>query len=298
MKRVAIPAQTREKASAPERAKLMRGCAKLPSWFLILLLGSAVTLLAGQDTYCPSYPSSERAFVERARDFDLRFALYGALPRNPDGSSAAVQPPAKNVIDEWIFRKMARDSVDVAPLTTDNEFLRRIYVDLIGRIPTFEQAQAFLSNGSPNKRTQLIEDFLASPGYVDQVAHWYLDRFQVRQGAGGWISVSGRNNFYRYIRDFVEHDRPYNKVVQEMLTARGDSDVEAPLGMLTRSVDNYYDSPAQDFWDGFTDMATVQFLGFKTECISCHDGRRHLESINLFLTPHTRREFWRLSAFF
>src|SRR6266436_2500425 len=110
----------------------MKGRTKLPGWFLILLLGSAVTFLAGQDTYCPRYPSSERAFVQRALDTDLKFALYGASPRKPDWSNAAALPPAKNVIDEWIFRKIARDGVEAAPLATDNEFLRRIYVDLIG----------------------------------------------------------------------------------------------------------------------------------------------------------------------
>src|SRR6266850_4654424 len=271
---------------------------KFPRWLLILVLGSAMTLLGGQDTYCPRYPASERAFGERALETDLKFALNAASAGKPDWSNTAALPPVKNVIDEWIFRKMAKDGVEAAPTTTDNEFLRRIYVDLTGRIPTFEQAQAFLTSTTSNKRTQLIEDLLASPAYVDQLSHWYLERFRVRQGTGGWVSISGRNNFYGYIRDFVEHDRQYNKVVQEMLTASGDSDVEPRLGLLTRNVENYYDSPSQDFWDGFTDMATVQFLGFKTECISCHDGRRHLENINLFLTPHTRREFWRLSAFF
>jgi len=257
-----------------------------------------VTLLSSQDTYCPSYPMSQRVVAERARkQEDAFFTRHVTASSDPTAFDISF-PPEKNIIDQWTFRKMSTDGVEPAPLTTETEFLRRIYLDLTGRIPTPEQALSFLNSSDPKKRSALVEQLLASPDYVDQISHWFLERFQVKRGAGAWISTAARNNFYRYIRDFVQRDRPYDAVARELLTASGDSDTEPALGFLVRQVINYYDSPAQDFWDDFTNTATVQFLGFKSECISCHDGRGHLEKINLFLTPHTRREFWRLSAFF
>jgi hypothetical protein len=259
----------------------------------ILLLGFAATL-PGQDTYCPVYSRGEQIQPQRIIT-ELRYTDYAG--DQPGSKNAITLPPARNVIDEWIFRKLSQDGVEPAPMTTDNEFLRRIYLDLTGRIPTLEQADAFL-NGRTQTRAQVIEQLLASPEYVDQISHWFLERFRVGTRTDAWISISARNNFYSYIREFVQQDRPYNRVVSEMLTASGDSDIEPALGLLTRQITDYYGSTNQDFWDDFTNLATTEFLGFRTECISCHDGQRHLENINLFLTPRTRREFWRLSAFF
>jgi hypothetical protein len=94
----------------------------------------------------------------------------------------------------------------------------------------------------------------------------------------------------------VSTDAPYDAFVRSLLTASGDSDQEPAIGFLGRLYE--IETPIQDQWDAFTDAATTQFLGFKTDCISCHDGWRHLENINLFLAPRPRRDFWKLSAFF
>jgi hypothetical protein len=265
---------------------------------LVVVLASSLAVLAYQDGYCPSYPAAERADFQRALDADLKYASYMKTLEPGKTVHAQTNAPIRNVVDQLVFTKMARDGVESSGLSTDAEFVRRIYVDLTGRIPTYDQARAFLTSATPD-RSVLIEQLLNSPAYTDQLSHYFLDRFQVRLGQdAGFIGISARNNFYNYIRDFVQKDRPYNKVVQEMLTATGDPDEVAALPLLARQIENFYDSANQDFWDDFTDMATTEFLGFKTECISCHDGRRHLEKINLFLTPHTRRDFWRLSAFF
>lgn len=192
---------------------------------------------------------------------------------------------------------MLADGIDAAPLTTDAEFVRRIYLDLTGRIPTYEQTQSFLADNRANKRGQLIESLLSSPAFVDQFSHWFLQRFQIVRGAGT-ISIPGRNNFYAFVRQFVAEDRPYDEFVRDMLTAAGDTDVSPAISLLNRQMGQFFENATQDFWDNFTDVSTTQFLGLKTDCISCHNGRGHLEKINLFLAPRQRRQFWQLSAFF
>jgi hypothetical protein len=254
---------------------------------LILLSGLAVA----QDNYCPRYPLAERISDQQALDADLLYASHVGA------TEASDIPPAKNAIDAGIFRKMAADGVDAAPLTTDTEFLRRIYVDLTGRIPTYEQAEAFLNDSSPNKRDALIDSLLSSPAFVDQFSHYFLERFQWRAGQG-WISLPAAINFYNYIREFVARDRPFDAIAREIISASGDSDDVAPMAPLVRNVEDLNGNPRQDACDDITNMVTTQFLGIRSECISCHNGRGHLEKINLHLTAHTRREFWKLSAFF
>jgi uncharacterized protein DUF1549 len=253
---------------------------------LVLLSGLGVA----QDNYCPQYPLAERVSDQEALNLDVLYSSHAAE------DSLGDTPPAKNVIDTGIFRKMSADGVDAAPLTNDSEFVRRIYVDLTGRIPTYEQAEAFLNNSSPNKRDALIDSLLSSPDFVDQFSHYFLERFQVRVGAR-LIGLPSGINFYNYIRDFVAKDRPFDSVAREIISASGDSDNSPPLAALIRQVEDTA-NPRQDAWDDITNMVTTQFLGIRSECISCHNGRGHLEKINLHLTEHTRREFWRLSAFF
>jgi len=255
---------------------------------------SALAVAWPQETNCPAYPRAARIDLEQAIQQDQLFATLQKAARL---RQAVAVPPSKNFIDDRIFAKMSADNVEPAPLTTDSEFVRRIYLDLTGRIPTFEQAQAFLNDTASDKRERLIDSLLSSPAFVDQIAHWFLERFQVTRGFA-WISYPERNNFYNFVRQFVRQDRPYNAFVRDLLTATGDADTSPGIGLLARQVTDFYSGPVQDWWDSFTDVSTTQFLGFKTDCISCHDGRRHLEKINLYLTPRPRRDFWRLSAFF
>src|SRR5262245_7678616 len=169
---------------------MMRTSHTLP--ILVLLSGLALA----QDNYCPRYPLAERVSDQEALNADLLYSSRAAADELGD------IPPAKNAIDTGIFKKMLTDGVDAAPLTTDSEFVRRIYVDLTGRIPTYEQAEAFLNDSSPNKRDALIDSLLSSSAFVDQFSHYFLERFQVRVGPR-LIGLPAGINFYDYIRDFV-----------------------------------------------------------------------------------------------
>jgi len=108
------------------------------------------------------------------------------------------------------------------------------------------------------------------------------------------ISITSRNLFYNYVRDMVERDRPYNEFAAQLITASGDSLANGPVNYLVRS---YEAGPIQDTWDGMTNFITTNFLGVQTQCISCHDGRRHLEPINMYLTAKRRSDFWKQAAF-
>ncbi len=253
-----------------------------------------VLVLHAADPYCGAYSPSLRQEWLASQARDQAFRLYAAKPHKALTSSKTLD--VNNFIDTFISSKMAADGVVPAPDSSDAEFLRRVSLDLNGRIPTPERVEAFLKNDNPNKRNDLIEELLASDAYVDRWSLYYRDLFQVTSKYYQFISPEGRNRFNEFLRDFIVRDRPYSQVAREIISAEGTGHEYGPINYFARGYQN--GDPIQDTYDTLTDRTTVRFLGFKTECISCHDGRRHLEEINLFLTRQRRTDFWRMSAFF
>jgi Protein of unknown function (DUF1553)/Protein of unknown function (DUF1549) len=256
--------------------------------------------LIAADPYCPAYPAPKRADFKLAESKLKAFRDFSAAQRAAKGGTKREVSPAltssNNLIDGYIFGAMQADGVTPAPLSGDSEFVRRVYLDLTGRIPTVDQATQFLNSTDPAKRTQLIEQLLASDPYVDKWTLFYGNMFQVTSNYYQFISVQSRNRFSQYLREFVANDRSWVQVANEMITAAGDSYLSGPSNYIVRGMQQ--NEPIQDTWDTLTDNTTVAFLGYKTICISCHNGRGHLEQINLFLAPHTRIDFWGMSAFF
>ena len=264
----------------------------------------AVASCAGQeaalppaDPNCPKYPEELRAKWTSAIQRDRVFSdFHRTAPLR--AAAVTINLPRNNFVDELLFAKMSADGVAPAPLTTDSEFLRRAYLDLTGRIPQPEKAQAFFKDASTSKRAQLIEELLGSDAYVSQFTLYFNNRFLVTRNNGSNVRLVGRNLYYNFLRDFVARDRPYNEFVRELLTSSGDADTVPGVNYFVRYFSQLEGNPQQDFWDDMTDVVTTQFLGFRTACISCHNGRGHLENINVWLTTKPRSAFWNTSAFF
>lgn len=257
----------------------------------------AQALVSAQDTNCPRYPESVRTeFLERLELDNLAAKHRAAIRLSPQARVTRSAVARRGFIDNLLFDRMDADQVAPAPLTNDAEFLRRISIDLTGRLPQPEKVREFLADQTPNKRDKLIDALIADPAYTDQWTLFFANKFQVTSGYYTYIGLQGRTLFHKFLRDFVERDRPYNQVVTEMLTASGDADQNGPANFLVRAFQD--GDPMQDTWDTATDRVTTRLLGMKTECISCHDGRGHLEQINLYMTDRRRRDFWGMSAFF
>lgn len=260
---------------------------------LVLLFLWPALLIAEGDFHCPLYPAARRTEDQRRIARQLEFQRYSASARQATRHSTPAA--GANFIDDFIFGKIAADGVPLADPTTDQEFVRRIYLDLTGHIPTPDQVTSFVSNSDPDKRSALIDALIGSPEYVDRWTQWFGDQFKVGSNYYNLISVTSRNLFYQYVRDMVERDRPYNEFAAQMIGATGDSLTSAPLNYMVRGYQT--GDPIQDTYDALTNNITTNFLGVQTQCISCHDGRRHLEPINLFLLAKRRADFWKQSAF-
>lgn len=264
-------------------------CPRLVATVLLSLI-----TLQGADPYCGAYTPALKLEWLASQARERAFQSYHAKSHVALKGTKTLD--SNNFIDTFISSKMAADGVVPAAQSKDAEFLRRVMLDLTGRIPTPEALDSFLASDRPDKRNELIESLLGSEAYVDRWSLFYRDLFQVTSRYYQFIPPEGRNKFGDYLRDFVAKDRPYNLVAREIIASEGMGHEYGPVNYLVRAYQN--GDPIQDTYDTLTDRTTVRFLGFKTECVSCHDGRRHLEEINLFLTRQRRTDFWKMSAFF
>jgi hypothetical protein len=263
----------------------------------ILILLTTASLLSAADPYCPAYPRAARTEQEDSLALDREFqanVFSARSARNRAAAPGSHLADSKNYIDQFINARMASDSVPSAPRATDPEFLRRIYLDLTGRIPTPDQAERFLKSTDAEKRNKLIDELLNSPAYADQFALYFANRFRVTR-AHESVSTPARTVFHSSLRDLAATDRRYDEFARDLIMAEGEVDSVPGAQFFARWMD--VSGPIQDSWDDITDKITVSFLGYKTECVSCHNGRAHLEKINLHLSKRTRMDFWKMSAF-
>lgn len=212
------------------------------------------------------------------------------------------QVPIRNLIDEHLFGAMAKDGVPHAPLSSDAEFCRRVHLDLTGRIPTPERLVAFVNDASPDKRDRLVDELIDSPAWVDHWGYWYGDLFR---NCANRIGKPATKHFDQWFRACLKADRPYDRVVTEMLTASAPNSGwmpdAGPSGFLAR-----WHVPGEtmysDRYEDTADEALVQsariFLGVNYQCVSCHGGKGFLEKVNLDLVSKKRSDLWSMAAFF
>ncbi|MEZ5364017.1 MAG: DUF1553 domain-containing protein [Bryobacterales bacterium] len=212
------------------------------------------------------------------------------------------------LIDRFVWEKLEADQVPHAPLSSDTEFVRRIYLDLTGRLPTPEQTQAFLSDGSPDKRDRLIDSLfppMPVPGMRADFNYASLDRWSYFFDAlfkSSQVLGEGMNVLHDFVYKSLVLNTPYDAFVREMLTAETISTWShgAP-NMIARwhvYEGDGYQINHEDTCDEITINTSKMFLGVNLECVSCHDGAGHLEKVNLWLSKRKRAELWSQASFF
>lgn len=173
------------------------------------------------------------------------------------GNVAAAEQPLHERIDQLIAARLK--AVLMAAPTSDSEFLRRVYLDLTGTIPTAEDARAFLKDPSPTKRQQLIDRLLTSPEHARHLQNVF-DVLLMERRPDKNVS---RAQWQEYLRTAFAENRPWDEVVREILAADG---ADAKL------------RPAAKFYldrDGEPNQLTRDigrlFLGVNLQCAQCHD---------------------------
>jgi len=202
-------------------------------------------------------------------------------------------------IDAIVFGAMAANGVTPAEPATDQEVLRRVTLDLTGRIPAAAEVTSFLADTGAGKRAALVERLLASPAWVDKWTMYFGDLLgntarttQVNR------FPNGRTAFHQWIKASLEQNKPYDQMVRELLGATGGNSYQQgelnwPVGGFTTG------GPPQDTYDRQAADTAEIFLGIAhMDCLLCHDGRGHLDSLSLWGKGATRAQAWGLAGFF
>jgi hypothetical protein len=206
--------------------------------------------------------------------------------------------PRKSYIDTILFDKMSKDSIMSAPICTDEEFVRRAYLDLTARIPAPDAVTNFLKDTNPNKRDALVDSLIGTPEYVDKWTMFFGDLYQNTANSPNVTRyIEGREAFYTFIKTSLETNKSYAQMVSEMIAATGDTFANGAGNWIVGGI--VTGGPSQDTMDGQATQASSMFLGMSSmDCLMCHSGRGHLDEINLWGTQRTRAEAWGMSAFF
>mgnify|MGYP001627276280 CR=1 FL=1 len=169
---------------------------------------------------------------------------------------------AAREIDALLTDHWQRQGVTPNPPADDATFVRRLHLDLVGRIPTLEETRAFLDDRSPDKHSRLIDRLLASPGFDAHFFHFWADLLRVQSRANGGQGEMTSKPYVEHIKRRIRENLPYDAFVRELLTAQGKVWDNPAIGYSMRDLGMPLDNMAN----------TVRvFLGTRIECAQCHN---------------------------
>lgn len=167
------------------------------------------------------------------------------------------RPPENNFIDGFVWNKLERLGIEPSGEATDAVFLRRVFLDTIGRLPTVAEARQFLSSKAPDRRARLIDQLLQSPDYADYWTMLWSDLLRIDQQA---LTPEGAVAASRWVRKQFAENRPYDAWVREILTVQGGSLSESPAPIYK----------ALNEPEVLSRAISQLFLGVRIECAQCH----------------------------
>lgn len=252
----------------------------------------SITLPPGDDDIMPPAKESSpltKAQVQLVRDWIAQGAQTGSWVKYEKqvAEKIAVSPAeAKDTraaaakIDALLDAALAKQGTGGggAPAPED-VWMRRVYLDLIGRNPTFDEARAFLQNRAADKRAKLIDMLLASEGYVSRHFNYFADALRAKSSLGDGDGGPSGAAYMAWVKEALRTNQPFDQLVREILTARG----------------RLYETPQAGFFmrDDRNKVAGVEnlsamFLGEQIGCAMCHDHP---------YDTWTRKDFYAFAAF-
>ena len=193
-----------------------------------------------------------------------------------DPSYVASPPRAVNEVDRHVFEKHRQLQLRASRDADDPVFLRRAHLDLIGGLPTPEEAAAFLDSNDPEKRSKLVDALLERDEFA---SFWALKWADIMRGNREAITERGVHNFHRYLVALFAEDRPFDQFARAVLTSRGNTIHSPPANFyrIARTPEDAAESAAQ------------LFLGVRIQCAKCH---------NHPFEGMTQKDYYGLAAFF
>ena len=208
--------------------------------------------------------------------FQTHVDVFRALV--PLGAPVTKLPPARNFVDEHVFAHLKKLGLPPSDLCDDATFLRRVTIDIAGRLPTPMETEKFRANKDPQRYEQLVDALLDSKDYADYFASKWSAVLRNRRKTPA-DDTKPTFAFHAWIRENLDKNIPYDHFVRDILTATGE-EIKSPPVQWYREVK---DAPAQ-----LEDMAQL-FLGQRIGCAKCHHHP---------LEKWSQQDYWGLAGFF
>jgi hypothetical protein len=207
--------------------------------------------------------------------FQGRVAVFNAAV--PLGAPVESLPPVSNFIDDHVFTNLKQLGIPPSAVCDDATFLRRVTLDISGRLPTEAEATAFLSNSEPDKRAKLVDELLRSPEYADFFAGKWAALLKNRRDDAS--DLPSNFAFHAWVRDSMLANTPYDQFVRQLLAATGTVIGNPPVAWYKR---------VKEPKEQLEDVAQL-FLGVRMQCAQCHHHP---------FERWSQADYYALSAFF
>ena len=190
----------------------------------------------------------------------VRFSGHVSVFRSiiPQGLPVPTTPPEKTFLDRLVYKKLEQLGIPPSELCDDATFIRRVTVDITGRLPSIEETNKFAANTNPAKRDHLVDRLVESTGYADYFANKWASVLRNKRRNNNDIPYTYR--FHSWIRRVLRENMPYDQFVRSILTASGDATTHPPVAWYRelRSTTAKMEDTAQ------------LFLGMRLACAKCH----------------------------
>ncbi len=191
-----------------------------------------------------------------------------------------------NVIDPHVFAKLAVLHIEPSDPVSDEEFLRRVFLDAIGTLPTPTEARAFLADTAADKRAKLINELLQRSEFADYWTLQFADLFQNRKERDHDVrGTKGVRQFHTWLRKQIAANRPWDQLCRDILTAEGSNSDNPAIGYFVVTIGEQGEAEKSEV------VASVAqaFLGTRIGCAQCH---------NHPLERYTQDDYYHFAGFF
>ncbi|MEZ5434674.1 MAG: DUF1549 domain-containing protein [Verrucomicrobiales bacterium] len=224
----------------------------------------------------PAFPGLSRS-AEYPAPVLAAVTVSAPTDKTPAGESRI---PATERLDQLVAANLAKQGLQPNPPASDEILVRRLYLDIIGRIPTKAETLAFLDSKDPRKRDKLIDTLLESDGYVSHFYNFWADILRAKSDLSGAAqSLPAGNAYADWIKQSLRENKPYDTFVREMITASGSTWENPAIGYYIRDYGMPLDNLA---------VTTQVFLGTQIVCAQCH---------NHPFDKWTQMDYYHLAAF-
>jgi len=215
----------------------------------------------------------------------------------PAQTTGASEEGAKsyNLVQVEAINKQIRQvwndyGIEPSPPATEYEWCRRVYLDILGRVPTVNELKAFVNDNSPDKKSKLVDTLLYDQEYTEEYArHWttiWTNTLIGRTGGTGDDDMTSRAGMQKYLRDSFARNKPYDRMAYELISATG---TNTPGSPKFNGAVNFLSGKLEENASQATAKTSQIFLGLQVQCTQCH---------NHPFNEWKQEKYWQMNSFF